>query len=116
MMFKKCITVSSDNDMTPFTDQRTTLQSLHSVTSQDMSEAKEHFGEAEKNFSFHSLEKILGLLASIIPKESSVSLKKKFICTPYRPSPLVAVQLEQCITSVPCGSVTACAPECKPLY
>ena len=41
----------------------------------------ESFGAAEKHFSFHSLEKILGLLACIIPKESTVSDNK--IATPF---------------------------------
>ena len=88
--------------MTPFTDQRTTLQSLHSVTSQDTAtdpETREHFGEAEKHFSFHSLEKILGLLASIIPKESSVSLQAHY------PYPLMTLASYSC----PVGAVH---PEC----
>jgi len=44
------------------------------VTSQDRQiDGEESFGTAEKHFSFHSLEKILGLLACIIPNEPTVS-------------------------------------------
>lgn len=46
------------------------------MTSQDtqISSNEESFGAAEKHFSFNSLEKILGLLACIIPNEASVSI------------------------------------------
>lgn len=80
-----------NDDVMYYTDQQTTLQSLHQVTSQDI-QTEESFGAAEKHFSFHSLEKILGLLACVIPTESTVSISN-FVLDAICHSPLV-VRLE----------------------
>ena len=99
------------NDVIYNVARQTTLQSLHQVTSQDVQNNSndESFGAAEKHFSFNSLEKILGLLACIIPNEASVSvaidINHIWCCC------LLDVMLEQCVKNIPYQQIVASVTE-----